>query len=298
MISQDNSEAGICGAFDCKRLLEQKASMSPALYECHLKFHTKVHEQRRIREARRIKRLAELSAQKDREHRQILRHVNDHYQELTDKPLHLVVIPSGLTQLSPTPAKRIEQYADHLIDIIVQVADSADCDEIVYDQHWDAQDKLAIVDERFRSHPELQTMSDRLCTLCKGGCCYAGREHAYLSVTSIRHYMESHQELSGTKILDLYLSHLNEETITDSCINHTAIGCVLPRELRSDICNAFYCDPLKSYQKKAMDSNEARTVLAIQRAGTYQSCPDPDVINDVVNITLLDEHHTHKVTIS
>jgi len=272
--------------------------MSPALFECHLKFHKKVHEQRRLREAGRITRLAELSAHKDREHRQILQYANEHYQELAGKPLQLVVIPSGLTQLSPITEERIEQYIEHLIDIIVQAAECVDTDDLGYDQNRIAYEKLVIADEKFHRHPELHAMSDRLCTQCKGGCCYNGSEHAYLSVTTIKRYMDSHNELSITQILDLYLSHLNEETITDSCINQTATGCALPRELRSDICNSFYCDPLKSYQEKALDSKEANPVLAIQRAGTYQSYPDPDIFNDVVDITVLDEIHTHKVSIS
>lgn len=296
-MSQDKREDVVCGAFDCKMIMAQKASMPPALFENHLKFQKKVHEQNRTREASRQKRLAEISEKEEKEHRQILRHANNHYQESSGKPLQLVVIPSGLSQLSLTPVERIERYAEHLVDIIVQAADCADFDESVYDQHWDAQDKLAFVDERFRRHPELHAMSDRLCTLCKGGCCYAGKEHAYLSVTTIKRYMDSHQEIPGAQILDLYLSHLNEETITNSCINQTATGCALPRELRSDICNAFFCDPLKSYQRKALDNKDTEPVLAIQRAGTYQSCPDPDVFNDVVNITLLDESHTQKVTI-
>jgi len=32
-----------------------------------------------------------------------------------------------------------------------------------------------------------------------------------------------------------------------SCINHTEIGCALPREMRLEMCNEFYCSTIKEF---------------------------------------------------
>ncbi len=296
-MSQDQSEHILCGAFDCKKIMEQKSSMPPALFESQLKFQRKLNEKREANETRLKKRIVELTTREDQEHRQILRYTQGQYQGTSEEQPQLVVIPCGLSLQAPTPAERIKRYLEHLADIITQAAECADIDEIDHRHHQEAHEKLARDAEWFDNYPEQLTVSDQLCTLCKGGCCRDGKEHAYLSAATMRQYMDRHQDLSEIQILQLYLSHLNEESIKDSCINQTSTGCALPRELRSDICNAFYCDPLRSYQRKAGDSEEEEPVLVIQRAATLHSIPDPDVYNDVVDITLLNGSHCHKVAI-
>ena len=42
----------------------------------------------------------------------------------------------------------------------------------------------------------------------------------------------------------IYLGKLGGTTYRGSCIYHGAAGCELPREMRSDTCNGFYCADL------------------------------------------------------
>ncbi len=100
--------------------------------------------------------------------------------------------------------------------------------------------------------------------------------------------MDSHHELTGDDILEMYLSYISSEAIIDgSCINQTPTGCTLPREIRSDICNGYYCEPLKSYQKECTEKKEIGPVLAIQRSNTNWTRFDPDTCNEVISVTVL-----------
>lgn len=124
--------------------------------------------------------------------------------------------------------------------------------------------------------------------MCKGGCCASGKEHAYLSVFSIRRYMDDSPGQSTAEIIDLYLSKVSSETIKNSCINHTSTGCALPRHLRSDICNGYYCNSLKSYQEKMAGRENSIAVLAIQRSSTYWNRFEPEVHNEIIGVALIE----------
>jgi hypothetical protein len=38
-----------------------------------------------------------------------------------------------------------------------------------------------------------------------------------------------------------------ERSVEHSCIYHGEHGCALPRELRSHICNSYYCQPMQEW---------------------------------------------------
>ena len=42
-------------------------------------------------------------------------------------------------------------------------------------------------------------------------------------------------------------SEFLKKLITYFCINHTEIGCALSREMRSEMCNEFYCSTIKEF---------------------------------------------------
>jgi hypothetical protein len=56
-------------------------------------------------------------------------------------------------------------------------------------------------------------------------------------------------------VLANYLRHLGDHSIEGSCIFHQVDGCGLPRELRSDTCNRFYCAGLVEYREAASNSD-------------------------------------------
>ena len=46
----------------------------------------------------------------------------------------------------------------------------------------------------------------------------------------------------------------------ESCVFHASTGCTLPREMRSAVCNTFYCHALEQ-QRARLSSGEALPTL-------------------------------------
>lgn len=84
------------------------------------------------------------------------------------------------------------------------------------------------------------------------------------------------------EVLNRYLTRLSKTTITNSCINQTEIGCSLSRDMRSDLCNGYFCDSIVAYQKNAEFTASTSAVLAIQRANTNWNSLEPEVETNVV----------------
>jgi len=181
---------------------------------------------------------------------------------------HVVAIPMGQAKCIPLTATRLENYTGHLRHIIHQASGYREAREVKDDKTRQAREKDQEIEREFVEVPALKTTSDQLCTLCKGGCCTNGDDRAYLSVYSMRQFMDSNPDLSADDVLQAYLSKLHPETIAGACINQGHSGCVLPREMRSDICNAYYCDSLRDYQLDVGARAASTSVLAIQRGNS------------------------------
>ncbi|HEY9053119.1 MAG TPA: hypothetical protein VIQ03_16320 [Gammaproteobacteria bacterium] len=278
--------------------MSQKSSMAPMLFKTHLDFQRKIIRDRLEEQEAQKKQIEKITARERLEHQNILHLILNKNPGLSKSNTHLLVIPTGLSKLISLSKDRIKNYTEHLNSIINQAMEYTDASEVVYDQHHHAHERLAEVNRQFNQNPKLQNISDKLCCLCKGGCCASGKDHAYLSVITIRRYMDNHPDVSKQDILDLYLSNISLETIEGACINQTSTGCALPRELRSDICNGYYCDTLKTYQKKLKGKENIGVVLAIQRSKNNFNWFDPNIDNEIVNIALLDEDKLHLVDVS
>ncbi len=286
-LSLKPGDATVCRSFECRRIMQQKDSMSPLMFKSHLAFQKKRLKSHRDKVAARLQRISQVEQIQDKEHKRILASLLKKHSNLCENSVQTVVIPRGLSKPSKPEPERIETYVAHLQSIIAKAQTFHNASEVDFDQHHAAREKLQLVEKRFAQHPALRTMSDRLCAMCKGGCCRSGKEHAYLSVFSVRALMDKNPQKSAKDIVELYRSHISANTIKGSCINQTPTGCALPRALRSDICNAFYCDALKHYQQKPSAHSPDHTVLAIQRSNTYSSWIDPDEKNDIIGFELI-----------
>ncbi len=108
------------------------------------------------------------------------------------------------------------------------------------------------------------------CISCRGHCCHQGEAHAFLSVGILRRYVVHHPELSREEVVAAYLGWLPRKSLTDSCIYHTDQGCNLPREMRSDICNQFLCDPLRQVRKE-IRSGVRQFFIVSERDGDFHA---------------------------
>jgi len=94
------------------------------------------------------------------------------------------------------------------------------------------------------------------CGTCRGECCTAGGDHAFLRADSLARVRAQHPEASEGLLLASYAAHLPPRHYRGSCVYHTTVGCALPRTMRSNICNRYLCGGLTQL-KRALESTES-----------------------------------------
>ncbi len=99
--------------------------------------------------------------------------------------------------------------------------------------------------------PIVQAVSNGGCANCRGSCCQNGGCHAYQTSEALHRYLARHPDQTPGEVLADYLSYIKIETVEYSCVYHQAGGCGLPREMRSDTCNRFYCDGLAAFHEES-----------------------------------------------
>ena len=96
----------------------------------------------------------------------------------------------------------------------------------------------------------------RSCATCRGECCTAGGDHAFLREDSLARVRASHPSHNEQSLLEAYEGHLPARHYRGSCVYHTTVGCALPRTLRANICNRYLCGGLTQL-KRALESSES-----------------------------------------
>ena len=110
------------------------------------------------------------------------------------------------------------------------------------------------------------SVGNRLCALCAGRCCHTGgQQFAYLRGASLRRWLSSHPGKTWADAVDGYMSLVPPHHVADSCLHHGERGCTLPREMRSDTCNDFACDPLERVEALARLDPAVAVVAGIVR---------------------------------
>lgn len=176
----------------------------------------------------------------------------------------VALVPACTVDITPLPPKRRREFRDYLKGLIAQVVAFPSPGDTALEK-----DQEPIKDSR---HPRILKALGQGCACCKGSCCQGGGfSHAYLTVEKLRRHMALHPEQSPRQVLAAYLSHVGERTYAGSCVYHQADGCSLPRDLRADLCNLFFCGALLEFEQKLSVTGPVRAFLvsadhAIQRA--------------------------------
>ena len=104
----------------------------------------------------------------------------------------------------------------------------------------------------------------RLCAFCAGRCCRTGGQHnAFIRADLMRRWLLRHEGRAWADAVDDYLRRIPERHASGSCLNHGERGCTLPREMRSDICNEYACDPLVRVRTLATADPALQVVAAV-----------------------------------
>jgi hypothetical protein len=165
----------------------------------------------------------------------------------------ITLTPSIDRPLTPLPAERRAALHAHLEKIIAQAIERGPASV----ETRDPRDVAALEPP----YPELGTVFAAACGNCRGSCCRNGGERAYLATETIQRRMLAHPELDAETTLAAYLAHVPESTIVDSCVYHGPMGCTLPREMRSDTCNRFYCGALHELERAVPEGHAVRAFV-------------------------------------
>ncbi|WP_231759733.1 hypothetical protein [Microbulbifer elongatus] len=203
--------------------------------------------------------------------------------------VHRMVIPAGRRNAVPLSSARVETYREHLLAVAAEAENYLSVADVSEDRNLRSAAMCVQHEEAFSPDSRVQKISDHICGTCRGACCSSGGETAYLSPLSVRKASALYPDLDKDGIIELYLSRVAPVTIENACINQTPDGCSLPRELRSDICNAYFCDPLLEYHRESAEQSPKPAVLAIQREATFGGTLDPDASNAILDVVLVTE---------
>ena len=116
-----------------------------------------------------------------------------------------------------------------------------------------------------------------------------GGDHAYVTADTIRRVMRQQPQWSPADIVQAYMDRVADRTERHSCINHTASGCALPREMRADTCNDFACAALSTLQQMPSGAVDRQPVFVIRRRLGQWTRPTPGADNRITAIALITE---------
>ncbi|OZG72268.1 hypothetical protein BTA51_16135 [Hahella sp. CCB-MM4] len=263
--------------------------MPPAMFQHHLQFQRQVIKDRILREQQEeAHRTAVDDRIKSENHvlfERILKEYGNILPDRVSAETHLISLPSGSRQVSPLREDQLSEYRAHLQKMITGAIVTNDADDLFLVEN---EEKASRTDAKLDHQPEIAAKSGKFCGLCKGGCCTAGGNDALLDVRGIRRFMLSHSELSPVEVMEAYLARVPEQSIEGSCINHTSTGCALPREMRSDICNGYFCDAVKAHNSLLQDSPEDRVIAIVRGYANFRKYHE-DADHSVQEVAILDD---------
>jgi len=103
-----------------------------------------------------------------------------------------------------------------------------------------------------------------VCAICEGACCHRAGNHAFLDAAAVARFTAVHGNKNSSSIVDTYAAYLPARSFAGSCVYHTADGCVLPRSLRADICNAYRCSGLKYAEEWAHTDGTTHVYVVVR----------------------------------
>jgi hypothetical protein len=115
------------------------------------------------------------------------------------------------------------------------------------------------------------------CATCRGHCCKGGGDHAYIDERTMARVRRDNPDLDARAVIGLFLARVAGQSYRSSCLFHGAMGCTLGRALRAELCNAYYCNGLRDFLKRAESADSVQIVAARdgqERRSPVMSRPD------------------------
>lgn len=175
----------------------------------------------------------------------------------SSRPLPLAMLPANTRETAPVPA---ELRADFLGRLRSAIA----ADRPAHQERSVAVALTTAVPAGSQAptgattdrEQEIDAIFGLGCATCRGECCTAGGNHAFLRGESIPRIREAHRHLDDDALIAEYEASIPVRHYRGSCVFHTIVGCALPRTLRSDLCNRYVCGGLTQLRQALETSNE------------------------------------------
>ena len=288
----------ICPSLQCQRIMEQKNSVNLEFFKRQVENRKRVVQNRIESEAIEHQRVASLQSNEEVENNRVRQILAKQKPDLPEHT-HLLNLPSGHSRLIPLTDDRLSKYRAHLWKNIVEASELSSASELTDYLELKERKKCLETERRLENNSAVRSVSEKLCGICKGGCCVLGKDHAFNTVSTMRRYMDANPSLTNEEVLAAYMEKVETETVEKACINQTRNGCGLPREMRSDTCNGFFCSEIKSYHR--LDSDPDRNVkqlIAVQRAHNLWDRWAADANHEVVGVQLVDAREAISVDLT
>lgn len=256
-------EDPVCFRSDCRFVVGQKGKMPAAAYAQFFALRSSSIRWQIERERQREEKLKLAQDREAAENQACWQAKTAAIPGFRAEKFPLLAVPHNPRKLANLPERRKRAFRDHLNQAIAAAAAAPQ-----------AADALPIQPDA--PHEAAQLLGGA-CALCKGACCLGGGNHAYLRESTLVRVMRAQPALRPRHILDLYLAQLGNKTYENACIYQGETGCVLPLELRSNVCSDYFCPPLRQF-KAAFDGDEKpEGAFVVVRAREHWTFPDgPD----------------------
>lgn len=173
----------------------------------------------------------------------------------------IAIVPACTVGITPLPAKRRRAFRSHLMALIARAYATPAVPVRPEDQ------EATPLTPTGRDAEARQLLAHG-CACCQGSCCQGGAHtQAYLEVSTIQRYRAAHPRQGPRAVLAAYLRPIGRQTYADSCVYHQADGCSLPRTLRAEICNRFFCSGLTEFAQQLPSSGPLRGFVVAADSG-------------------------------
>ncbi len=260
-----NRVAEVCQSLFCQQVWQKKEQMPSSLFEHHLKFQRQVLQEKKARELAMEQHRQKIDIEEKTSNQELFQRLIQRHSNLLNEgasaETHLLSLPSSSSQIIRLTKERITEYRQHLTTVIINAMVTRDAEDVFLRQN---EEKASNVEIRLEQSAELAAQSGHFCTMCKGSCCSAGANDGLIDVRLMRRYLLANPDLSPLEVFNSYLSRLSEEVVDSSCINHSANGCVLSKDMRSDVCNGYFCEPVKVHHRRSQKTGVANVMVVVR----------------------------------
>ncbi|MGR9107304.1 MAG: hypothetical protein ACU843_10285, partial [Gammaproteobacteria bacterium] len=257
----------VCNRSDCRQVAAQQECMLPVGFERYLRLRSQRIRASIERDKTRTKIIEEVCKKERDENQGFWRAKHEELPGLPRDGYPLTPIPSCRRPIVNLSEKRRRSFRDQLNRILSEAV----AERLRRPPEGPEEADEAPID------PRLSAILTKCCTLCAGGCCTRGGDHAYLSKQTLLGVLNARPDLRPRQILENYLERVPAKSYRDSCIFHSSTGCALPPGLRSSTCSHYFCPGLEAFAATFQGPNRPLGAFVIVRSREPWDSPgDPD----------------------